>query len=153
MIDIRPFSPPDLERTRDLFREYERDIGVSLCFQGFERELERLPGDYAPPAGRLLLASDGDDLVGCVALRPLPNCAGELKRMYVRPTHRGRGVARRLAERLLEESTLAGYRIVRLDTLDRMLAARALYRSLGFVEIPAYNEHSVAGTVWMERRL
>jgi ribosomal protein S18 acetylase RimI-like enzyme len=143
----------DLGLVRDLFREYQQAIGVDLCFQGFEAELAALPGAYARPAGRLLLAWRGEALAGCGALRPLgplgPGVA-ELKRMWTRPDQRGHGVARAVAEALLAAARDQGYRAVRLDTLEWMMAARALYRSLGFVEIGAYYENPLPGVVYME---
>lgn len=142
-----------LEAARGLFREYQAAIGVDLCFQGFEAELAALPGAYAPPGGRLLLAFDGEALAGCGALRPLGPGVAELKRMWTRPAHRGRGVARAVAEALLEAARAGGYRAVRLDTLEWMTAARALYASLGFREVPAYYPNPLPGVVYMELTL
>lgn len=146
-------APSAIDAARELFREYEADIGVSLCFQGFERELIELPGAYAPPAGRLLLAHEGRAWAGCVALRPLGDGACEMKRLFVRPAYRGRGLGRMLVDRLLDEAREIGYALMRLDTLERMHAARALYASLGFTPTAPYNEHPVDGTIWMERTL
>jgi ribosomal protein S18 acetylase RimI-like enzyme len=143
----------DLELARALFREYQRAIGVDLCFQGFDAELAALPAAYARPGGRLLLAWRGEALAGCGALRPLGPGVAELKRMWTRPAHRGQGVARAVAEALLAAARAEGYRVVRLDTLDSMSAARALYRSLGFVEIGPYYPNPLPGVVYMERPL
>jgi len=143
----------DLELARALFREYQQAIGVDLCFQGFDAELAALPGAYARPGGRLLLAWRGDALAGCGALRPLGPGVAELKRMWTRPAHRGQGVARAVAEALLAAARAEGYRVVRLDTLESMSAARALYRSLGFVEIGPYYPNPLPGVVYMERPL
>ena len=143
----------DLELARALFREYQRAIGVDLCFQGFDAELAALPAAYARPGGRLLLAWRGEALAGCGALRPLGPGVAELKRMWTRPAHRGQGVARAVAEALLAAARAEGYRVVRLDTLDSMSAARALYRSLGFVEIGPYYPNPLPGVVYMERVL
>ncbi len=140
----------DLDRARALFGEYQQAIGVDLCFQGFEAELAALPGAYARPAGRLLLAWRGEDLAGCGALRPLGPGVAELKRMWTRPEHRGHGVARAVAVALLGAARDQGYRTVRLDTLDWMKAARALYASLGFVEIGPYYANPLPGVVYME---
>jgi len=143
-------EPADLDRTRALFREYQQAIGVDLCFQGFEVELAALPGAYARPAGRLLLATRGEVLAGCDALRPLGPGVAELKRMWTRPAERGHGVARAVAEALLAAAGSEAYRLVRLDTLTWMSAARSLYRSLGFVEIGPYYANPLPGVVYME---
>jgi putative acetyltransferase len=143
----------DLELARALFREYQQAIGVDLCFQGFDAELAALPAAYARPSGRLLLAWRGEALAGCGALRPLGPGLAELKRMWTRPAHRGQGVARAVAEALLAAARAEGYRVVRLDTLASMTAARALYRSLGFVEIGPYYPNPLPGVVYMELEL
>ncbi len=146
-------TPAALDEARRLFREYQEAIGVDLCFQGFEQELAGLPGGYAPPAGRLLLAWDGEAPAGCGALRAIGPGVAELKRMWTRPACRGRGVARAVAGALLEAARAEGYRVVRLDTLTWMTAARALYASLGFREIPAYYPNPLPGVVYMELEL
>jgi putative acetyltransferase len=146
-------TPAELEAARALFREYQAAIGVDLCFQGFEAELAALPGGYAPPAGRLLLATDDGALAGCGALRSIGPGVAELKRMWTRPAHRGRGVARAVANALLAAARAEGYRVVRLDTLTWMTAARALYASLGFREVPAYYPNPLEGVVYMELEL
>jgi putative acetyltransferase len=153
MILAQATTPAQLEAARTLFREYQAAIGVDLCFQGFEAELAALPGGYAPPAGRLLLAWDGDAPVGCGALRSIGSGVAELKRMWTRPAARGRGVARSVAGALLEAARAEGYRAVRLDTLTWMTAARALYASLGFRECPAYYPNPLTGVVYMELEL
>ncbi len=130
---------------RELFREYQQGLGVSLCFQGFERELERLPGDYARPRGRLLLARIAGEPAGCVALRGLEGGAGEMKRLYVRPAYRGMGIGRMLAECVIDEARALGYRALKLDTLPAMGEAQALYRELGFVDTEPYNDNPVEG--------
>lgn len=138
---------------RALFQEYADALGVDLGFQDFDRELAELPGDYVPPAGRLLLALDGDQPAGCVAMRPFEPGVCEMKRLYVRPTQRGTGLGRFLAERIVEAGRDAGYERMRLDTLPTMAAARGLYRDLGFVEIEAYRANPVHGTTYFELRL
>ncbi len=153
-IDIRRAgSETDLETARRLFREYEKSIGISLCFQNFAEEVAALPGAYAPPDGRLLLAAVGGEAAGCVALRKIGEGIAEMKRLYVRPAHRGTGLGRKLTEAVLDEARSIGYRAVRLDTLPTMKEAQTLYVSLGFTDIPPYNDHPVEGTRFMEKRL
>ena len=135
----------DLADCRALFEAYQRGLGVDLCFQGFAAELAGLPGDYAPPRGRLLIARDGAEAVGCVALRPLGENDCEMKRMYVRASHRGTGLGRALAERIVAEARAIGYACMKLDTLPRLTSALALYRSMGFVETARYNDNPVDG--------
>jgi putative acetyltransferase len=142
-----------LPAVRRLFEEYAASLEVDLAFQDFERELRELPGDYAPPAGRLLLALDGDESAGCVALRPYEPGVCEMKRLYVRPAHRASGLGRRLVEEVVAAGRDAGYELMRLDTLPAMAAARRLYRSLGFREIEAYRFNPVHGTTYFELRL
>jgi putative acetyltransferase len=146
-------SPEEIETARTLFREYEKSIGVSLCFQNFAEEVAGLPGAYAPPDGRLFIAYVGRRPAGCVALRRIGDDVAEMKRLYVRLRFRGMRLGRRLSETVLEEARSIGYRAVRLDTLPSMREAQALYVSLGFTDIPPYNEHPIAGTRFMELRL
>jgi ribosomal protein S18 acetylase RimI-like enzyme len=137
-----PSSPAELDDARTLLREYRDAVGGSRCFAGWERELAGLPGEYAPPGGRLLLARLGDGtLAGCGALRRLEPGVAELRRLWTRPALRGQGLARAVAAALLDAARREGYRRVRLETLDEMLAAQALYRSLGFRDVaPATGE-------------
>ncbi len=140
-------SAADVAAARELFVEYHQSLGLDLEFQGFSAELERLPGAYAPPDGALLLARADGILCGCVALRPLdpiPHVA-EMKRLFVRPRCRGRGVGKRLAEAAIAEAVRLGYLEVRLDTLPTMDAAMGLYGALGFVETAPYYDNPIAG--------
>ena len=138
-----------------IFREYAASLPVDIGYQGFEAEMAALPGDYAAPRGRLLLAVDGDGRVGaCGAFRPLalpdhPK-ACEMKRLYVRPAYRGLGLGRTVAEALLAEARAAGYAVMLLDTLDEMAPARALYAALGFVETAPYCFNPIAGARFLK---
>lgn len=139
---------------REIFREYAMQLGVDLCFQGFEEELAQLPGDYAAPRGTLKLALVDGEIAGCCALRPLdsvdyPNAA-EMKRLYVRKPFRRFGLGRQLAEATLDMARTEGYRCVLLDTLDDMEAARALYVDLGFEEIAPYYHNPLAGAHYLK---
>jgi GNAT superfamily N-acetyltransferase len=150
MIDIRPAAlPGDLPIVRELFLEYSRELVIDLGFQHFDDELETLPGMYAPPSGRLLLAWNGDRPVGCVALRGLQDAASEMKRMYVRPEARAQRLGRRLAERIIEEAREAGYRRILLDTLPKLSAALALYSKLGFKPIETYTFNPIEGVLFL----
>lgn len=148
-------TPEDVECARELFKEYSAWLGLNLCFQNFEKELAELPGDYVPPAGRLFLALEGNQVAGCVALRRLGNegvC--EMKRLYVRPEFRGRGLGRELTGAVIKAARDVGYDRMRLDTLPgKMDRAIAMYRSLGFQEIDAYYDNPVAGATFMELSL
>ena len=144
----------DIAHARALFVEYAEWLKVDLCFQGFAEELQTLPGTYAPPHGRLLLAGSEHDAFGCIALRPLAGAVvAEVKRMYVQPARRGEGWANRMAEELIAQARAIGYRQLKLDTLDWMTAARALYARLGFSECAAYYDNPLTGVVYMHLEL
>lgn len=152
-----PRDAADIEAIAGLFREYAGSLGFSLDYQDFETELAGLPGKYAPPEGALLLATVDGAAAGAVALRQLEPGICEMKRLYVRPHHRGerlkdgQSIGRSLAHRIVETGRNAGYRRLRLDTIgDRMEAAIKLYRTMGFTEIAPYYPSPVAGTVYME---
>jgi GNAT superfamily N-acetyltransferase len=147
-------TPEDFKQVRRLFRAYADWLAVDLCFQGFERELAELPGCYAPPAGRLLIARVAGDVVGCVGLRPLETGVCEMKRLWVEPGFAGRGIGRALAERIIAAARAIGYQRMRLDTFpERMPAAQHLYAALGFREIPAYYHNPFEGVVMLELAL
>jgi ribosomal protein S18 acetylase RimI-like enzyme len=151
MLRIDPaLSPDDLAEVRALFLEYADAIGIDLSFQEFDRELAALPGDYAPPGGRLLIARVDGRVAGCVALRPLGAGACEMKRLYARAGFRGRGVGRALAEAIVAAARAAGYATMRLDTLPSMVEAIALYRALGFHAIEPYRFNPIPGAIYME---
>lgn len=142
-----------IEEARSLFKEYADSTGVDLCFQNFGQELATLPGDYAAPSGRLILAHAGEEPAGCVALRKVDDAVCEMKRLYVRPAFRGTGLGRTLAERIVAEAREIGYARMRLDTLPSMRSAIELYGSLGFKEISAYRFNPVEGSLYMELEL
>jgi ribosomal protein S18 acetylase RimI-like enzyme len=170
-IEIAQAQPGDIPATQELFREYEKSLGISLCFQNFAAEVAGLPGAYAPPRGRLLLAKAGDQYAGCIALRPLAEAPAdteasrrspggdarrytetcEMKRLFVRPGFRGQQLGRRLAEALIAEARAAGYTHMRLDTMPSLMgAAVRLYRDLGFYEIEAYCENPSPDVLYLE---
>ena len=139
---------------RALIREYADSLKVNLCFQEFDAELAGLPGDYQQPAGALVLALVDGAAAGCVAMRPMPESdhvnACEMKRLYVRPAFRRFGLGRQLAQQLIDLAILAGHSCMLLDTLDEMEAARGLYASLGFHEIPPYYFNPIAGAHYLK---
>ncbi|MDP2367081.1 GNAT family N-acetyltransferase [Rhodoferax sp.] len=151
---IVPCTASELESVRGVFQEYALSLQVDLCFQHFDSELANLPGEYASPRGTLLLALVNGAVAGSCALRALDAAdyanACEMKRLYVRPAFRRLGLGRDLAERILDLARQAGYRCVLLDTLSEMEAARALYRDLGFEEIPPYYHNPIAGAHYLK---
>jgi putative acetyltransferase len=151
---IRAQSPEDIEHARELFKEYAAWLEIDLCFQNFEQELAELPGEYAPPNGRLFLASRDTGIAGCVALRKIGEGTCEIKRLFVRPEFREQGLGRKLAGAMIQEARQLGYARMRLDTLPpKMNDAIGLYRSLGFVEIEPYYNNPVPGAKFMELSL
>jgi putative acetyltransferase len=148
-------SPTQIAQARELFLEYAQSLGFSLCFQNFDKELAGLPGDYAPPEGRLLLAEYENQLAACVALHKLEPGICEMKRLYLRPQFRGKGLGRALAERIIAEARMIGYSRMRLDTVEPVMKdAVALYRNkLGFKEIAPYRANPIAGAMYMELEL
>jgi len=150
-------SPDQIEATRELLREYAASLSIDLCFQDFDAELASLPGEYAPPAGRLLLALVEGAVAACGAFRALADVdyanACEMKRLYVRPAFRRFGLGRSLAQALLDHAREAGYSVMLLDTLDDMEAARELYASLGFEEAPPYYYNPIPGAHYLKAEL
>jgi len=143
----------DVRAARQLFEEYAAELGVDLCFQGFARELETLPGAYVAPRGALLLARSAEGLVGCVAMRPRGDDVCEMKRLFVRPAFRGHGLARALVAEIIAVAETADYRAMVLDTLDGMKPAIALYESFGFQRSAAYYDNPLPGAVYFRRTL
>ena len=147
-------TPAQIAQARELFLEYAQSLGFSLCFQNFDQELSGLPGDYAPPEGRLLLAECDGQLAGCVALHKLDFGVCEMKRLYLRPQFRGKGLGLTLTDRIIEEARKIGYQRMRLDTVEPVMKdAVAMYRKLGFKEIAPYRPNPNPGTVYMELEL
>jgi putative acetyltransferase len=147
-------SSVQIAQARELFLEYADSLNFSLGFQSFEKELALLPGEYSPPEGRLLLAELESQLAGCGALHKLSTEICEMKRLYLRPQFRGKGLGRVLAERIIAEAREIGYRRMRLDTVEPVMKdAVGMYRKLGFKEIGAYCANPVAGTIYMELEL
>ena len=144
-------SPEQLATVRELLLEYAQSLGFRLCFQSFDDEIAGLPGDYVPPEGRLLLATSDGQAAGCVALHKLDDEVCEMKRLYVRPQFRGKGLGKALAERVINEARAIGYKKLRLDTVEPVMrTAVAMYRQLGFREIAPYRPNPIEGALYME---
>ncbi len=151
---MQPSSAAQIAEARELFLEYAESLGFSLCFQNFDKELAELPGEYAPPQGRLLLAEYVGQLAGCVALHKLELDICEMKRLYLRSKFRGKGVGRALAQSIIAEARAIGYQRMRLDTVEPVMRdAVELYRRLGFKEIAAYRANPIEGALYMELQL
>jgi putative acetyltransferase len=154
---VTPVTPAEIQATSRIFQEYAQQLGIDLCFQNFDAELQTLPGDYAAPQGALLLAIVDGALAGCCAMRPLPSSdypnACEMKRLYVKGGHRRLGLGRQLAQAVMDAARIAGYSHMLLDTLTEMESARALYQDLGFEEIPPYYHNPMAGAHYLKANL
>ena len=151
MTEIRAAQFPEhSEAVRAIFREYAESLGVDLSFQSFDAELAELPGMYAAPHGRVLLAWHDGEVAGCVALRPLDEGACEMKRLYVRPAGRGQQLGRRLVDAIIQAAKETGYTKIRLDTLPHLQTALHIYDTLGFVRIPAYVFNPIEGVAFLE---
>jgi putative acetyltransferase len=143
-------SEQHLGQIRELFREYVASLGFELDFQDFKKEFDNLPGEYARPTGYLLLAYYDGEVAGCVALRKFKDDICEMKRLYVRPRFRGQGIGRKLAKEIIRQARDAGYRCMRLDTIETMKQANALYKSMGFREVKAYRFNPINGAKFFE---
>lgn len=150
---VHAHTPQHFETIRRLFLQYAESLGFGLEFQNFEQELESLPGDYAAPHGCLLIAEDSGNWAGCAALRSLEDDICEMKRLYVVPEYRCLGVGKTLAQTVIKEARTRGYKKMRLDTVESMHAARALYTSLGFYPIASYRYNPIDGVSYMELKL
>jgi ribosomal protein S18 acetylase RimI-like enzyme len=147
---VQAGTTDEVAQARTLFEEYAASLDFDLHFQNFQEELAGLPGDYAAPHGCLLLAWHGDQVAGCVALRKIERDISEMKRLYVRPAFRNRGVGKSLARTIIAEAKNRGYSRLRLDTVPAMKEAQALYESLGFTKIPPYRRNPIPGAAFME---
>ena len=136
-----------------MLQEYVAWIGLDLAFQEIDAEIDGLPGDYVPPRGALFVVDDDARLIGMIGLRPLEGEVCEMKRLFVRPEARGRGLAKQLIARVLDEARRLDYDEIRLDTLPMMADAQSLYVALGFDDIPPYYDTPIAGTRFMRLRL
>lgn len=147
-------STDEIVAARALFIDYQADLGIDLCFQGFDSELESLPGEYSEPSGALVLAFVDGMPAGCCALRPLLHSdhlnACEMKRLFVRRAFRGFGLGRLLVEEIISCARLAGYTTMLLDTLSDMESARALYQEAGFYEVAPYYHNPIAGAHYLK---
>jgi GNAT superfamily N-acetyltransferase len=151
---VQAESVAHVAQAQELFQEYAQALGVNLCFQNFEQELAGLPGHYAPPGGRLLLAEYDGQLAGCVALHKWEDGVCEMKRLYLRPSFRGKGLGRAMAETIIVEARSIGYQRMRLDTIEPLMKdAVEMYRKLGFREIAPYRPNPIAGAMYMELQL
>ncbi len=144
---------PDLSHIRVLFREYAESLGFHLCFQDFDREMAELPGFYAPPEGRILIARWCDEVAGCVAMKKLGDGICEMKRFYVRPAFRGKRIGEALANTIIEEAKFADYERMRLDTVPTMQSAIRIYEAMGFKDTEPYVYNPIPGVRYLELNL
>jgi len=147
---VQVISPEQIQIVKELFLEYARSLNFNLCFQNFDKEVAALPGEYASPDGLLLLVKVDQKDAGCVALRKIDGSTCEMKRLYVRPEFRGKGLGRQLAIAVIGEAIKIGYSSMRLDTIPSMEEAIPLYRSLGFREIKPYRLNPIENAIYME---
>ena len=147
---IQAESKEELLQVKKLFTEYATSLDFNLCFQDFDQELAELPGEYALPDGRLLLALEGTKIAGCVALRKISKETCEMKRLYVRTGFRGKGIGKALTVYIIEEARKIGYSRMQLDTVPSMKEAISLYHSLGFKQIEPYRYNPIEGAIYME---
>ncbi|MGH8014932.1 MAG: GNAT family N-acetyltransferase [Candidatus Zixiibacteriota bacterium] len=146
-------SKAEIQTIRELFLEYAKSLNFDLCFQGFDKEVAGLPGGYAPPDGRLMLALCDRKVAGCVGLQKVTDGVCEMKRLWVRPEFRGRKIGRKLADAIIAESRQIGYTLIKLDTIDTMVEAISMYKSMGFSETSAYRYNPIEGAKYMELKL
>ena len=146
-------TPAQYQAAVSLFKEYAQGLGIDLQFQQFDQELQVIPTRYGPPQGELWLIQDADQWVGCAALKQLDEHTCELKRMFVQPAYRGRGLADQLMEQALTTALDLGYQIMKLDSLRRLTPALKLYQRYGFEETTPYNYNPEADVVYFEKRL
>lgn len=152
-IVVSKISEEDIEKVHELFKIYEQQLGINLCFQDFEKELQTLPGIYAEPRGSILKATIGEEIIGCVALKPLDSHTCEMKRLFVLNKHKGKGAGQELAIQLINEAKLKGYQLMKLDTLDRLKPAVKLYHKLGFEQTQPYNYNPEADILYFQLSL
>jgi putative acetyltransferase len=145
--------PQEMPLVRTLFEEYAASLDIDLCFQNFDEELRTLPGEYGPPDGTIILAYLDETPAGCVALRKLEDKTCEMKRLYVKPECRGKGIGRALVEAVIVHARQIGYASMKLDTLGSMKEANELYASLGFAECGPYRYNPCTCPVFMELAL
>jgi len=151
---VKAQNNKEIKEVKSLFIEYAQSLNFDLCFQGFDEEINSLPGKYSQPDGIIFLAKIEEKFAGCIALRNLGEGICEMKRLYVRPQYRGFGIGKILCDKLFEKAKSIGYEKMRLDTIaNQMQTAIELYKSYGFYEISAYYDNPQEGVVYMEMKL
>jgi ribosomal protein S18 acetylase RimI-like enzyme len=150
---VQPDSPELWLAARGLVQEYAASLDFELCFQDFAHELETLPSEYGPPGGHFVLASSNGVFVGCGGVRRFTDTACEMKRVYVMPQHRGKGIGQAVARALIAEAKQAGYKTMLLDTLPSMAAAQHVYSALGFIPTDSYRHNPVPGATFLKLEL